>query len=159
MSDASSLAVETSTKNRMSDDKDTSLILPDNLPGLSAWKKRRHLLDTKDLTVEEVETLIAVAKLCKDIHSKGRAPLTVLSHKVVANLFYENSTRTRSSFELGRSQIRRLGPQSGHSHVFGRQRRDYRRHCANTRFDGRRCCCSAPQLLRQRAQIGGIAPG
>jgi aspartate carbamoyltransferase catalytic subunit len=106
MSDASSLAVEPGSQKRMSDDKDTSLTLPDNLPGLSAWKERRHLLDTKDLTVEEVEALIAVAKLCKQIHSRGRAPLTVLSHKVVGNLFYENSTRTRSSFELA---ARKLG--------------------------------------------------
>src|SRR4030095_2817191 len=64
------------------------------------------LLDTKDMSVEEVEALIAVAKLCKQIHSRGRAPLTVLSHKVVGNLFYENSTRTRSSFELA---ARKLG--------------------------------------------------
>ena len=97
---------ESISLKKMTDDSDSKLILPDDVPGLSAWKKRRHLLDTKDMSVEEVEALIAVAKLCKQIHSKGRAPLTVLSHKVVANLFYENSTRTRSSFELA---ARKLG--------------------------------------------------
>ena len=79
MSDASSLAVEQSSKKKMADEKESNLILPDNLPGLNAWKARRHLLDTKDLSVEEVDALISVAKLCKEIHSKGRPPLTVLS--------------------------------------------------------------------------------
>lgn len=82
------------------------LHFPEDFPGLASWRKRRHLLDTKDLTVDEIECLIAVAQCCKDIHRQSRAPLTLLSNKVVANLFYENSTRTRSSFELA---ARKLG--------------------------------------------------
>lgn len=82
------------------------LKLPPDFPGLDAWRKRRHLLDTKDLTVEEVEGLIALSKVCKRLHKRSKAPLNVLSNKVVANLFYENSTRTRSSFELA---ARKLG--------------------------------------------------
>lgn len=103
MSDAFSLADNVIQNERFDDE---GLTLPSDYPGLEAWKARRHLLDTKDLSVEEVEALIAVAKICKKIHSRGRAPLTVLSNKVVANLFYENSTRTRSSFELA---ARKLG--------------------------------------------------
>lgn len=43
---------------------------------------------------------------CKRFHELKTAPLTVLQHKCLANLFYENSTRTRSSFELA---ARKLG--------------------------------------------------
>jgi aspartate carbamoyltransferase catalytic subunit len=65
-----------------------------------AWSGRRHLLDTKDLTVEEAEYLFALARKFKE--GGGRAvPLPqVILGRTVANVFYENSTRTRSSFEI-----------------------------------------------------------
>lgn len=69
------------------------------------WRKRTHLLDTKDLTEEEIDCLIAVASKCKALHTQGVAPLTVLQNKIVSNLFYENSTRTRSSFELAAQKL------------------------------------------------------
>lgn len=94
----------TSLVNKLLSEED--LRLPPDFPGLEAWRKRRHLLDTKDLTVPEVEGLIALTRVCKRLHSQSKAPLQVLSNRVVANLFYENSTRTRSSFELA---ARKLG--------------------------------------------------
>lgn len=47
-----------------------------------------------------------VAALCKKNHQSEVEPLAVLSGKTIANIFYENSTRTRSSFEMA---ARRLG--------------------------------------------------
>lgn len=80
--------------------------LKDDMPGVDLWKARRHLLDTKDLTRPEVECIIAFAAVCKKLYQMDMAPLTVLSKKTIANVFYENSTRTRTSFELA---ARKLG--------------------------------------------------
>ena len=73
--------------------------------GAALWKQRRHLLDTRDLQREEIETFLQMATLCKRNHLH-EPPLTVLKGATVANVFYENSTRTRSSFEVA---ARRLG--------------------------------------------------
>jgi aspartate carbamoyltransferase catalytic subunit len=84
----------------------SSVMLPRNLPGVARWAERRHIIDTKNLSLEEIECIMSLAATCKNLHDKASAPLTVLENKIVANLFYENSTRTRSSFELA---ARRLG--------------------------------------------------
>lgn len=86
-------------------DKESTLLIPFETPGYEAWAKRRHLLDTADLTVPEIECLMALAVKCKKLHETTRAPLSVLNNKIVANLFYENSTRTRSSFELAAKKL------------------------------------------------------
>lgn len=75
-------------------------------PGAQLWKARRHLLDTRDLTRTEVDCLLALAASCKKFHLEGTAGTDLLAGRIVANLFYENSTRTRSSFELA---ARKLG--------------------------------------------------
>ncbi|MBY0358640.1 MAG: aspartate carbamoyltransferase catalytic subunit [Candidatus Obscuribacterales bacterium] len=75
-------------------------------PGLKQWQQRSHLLDTDDLTLEELNTLLEAARICSSLISKQEPPLSLLNYSTVANLFYENSTRTRSSFELA---ARRLG--------------------------------------------------
>jgi len=81
-------------------------LLPRDLPGMQRWAERRHLVDTKDLSLEEIECIMSIAAVCKRLHDMAIAPLTVLQNKIVANLFYEDSTRTRSSFELA---ARKLG--------------------------------------------------
>jgi len=81
-------------------------MLTAELPGLESWKTRRHLLDTKGLSRLEVDVLMQLAGVCKRIYQQGTAPLSLLDNRIVANLFYESSTRTRSSFELA---TRKLG--------------------------------------------------
>lgn len=56
----------------------------------------RHLIDITDLTVEEVDELIAVAE---DIIADPEKYNEVCRHKKLATLFFEPSTRTRLSFE------------------------------------------------------------
>lgn len=64
------------------------------------WSGRRHLLDTKDLTLDEVAYLLGLARKYGAGGAKA-VPLPVeLRGSAVANVFYENSTRTRSSFEI-----------------------------------------------------------
>lgn len=76
-----------------------------DLPGGTSWSQRRHLLDTADLTLDEIEGLMALANVCKKLQEISPAPLAVLNDKTIANLFYENSTRTRSSFELAAKRL------------------------------------------------------
>lgn len=67
--------------------------------GGAMWKRRRHLIDTQHLSIDEIETFYSVASQCKQaMHRKQR--LNTLAGRTVANIFYENSTRTRSSFEI-----------------------------------------------------------
>ena len=75
-----------------------------------AWSGRRHLLSTKDLSKDEVVYLINRAKYFKEqVFSNQKDHLsslsTILADKVTANLFYENSTRTRLSFELASKRL------------------------------------------------------
>jgi aspartate carbamoyltransferase catalytic subunit len=86
--------------------KESSILMPRNLPGMLRWAERKHIIDTKTLSLEEIECIMSVATVCKRLHDMSIAPLTVLHNRIVANLFYENSTRTRSSFELA---ARKLG--------------------------------------------------
>lgn len=76
-----------------------------NVPGVSSWRERRHLLDTDNLSEEELDALIRAAAICKSMISAKESPQNLLSNKTVANLFYENSTRTRSSFELAAKKL------------------------------------------------------
>ena len=61
----------------------------------------RHLTTTQDLTVEEIESIFAEAAGYTDDQTSQ-----ALRGKLIINIFFENSTRTRSSFEVA---ARRLG--------------------------------------------------
>ncbi|MBI2996240.1 MAG: aspartate carbamoyltransferase catalytic subunit [Candidatus Melainabacteria bacterium] len=61
---------------------------------------RKSLLTTKDLSVEEINLILNTAKSFSEILTRAVKKVPTLRGKVVINLFYENSTRTRSSFEL-----------------------------------------------------------
>lgn len=74
-------------------------------PGVKLWSKRRHLLDTKDINEEELQAVLEASAICKAMVASGEGPQPVLAHRTVANLFYENSTRTRSSFELAAKRL------------------------------------------------------
>ncbi len=65
----------------------------------------KHLLAAADLSKDEIRYLLDVAKkMAPIVKEDGSIPL--LQGKTIVNLFFENSTRTRSSFELA---IRKLG--------------------------------------------------
>jgi aspartate carbamoyltransferase catalytic subunit len=85
------------------DDENHNLRLAPALAKL--WAPKRHLLDTSDLTADEAQCILELSGEFKRLEDSG-APYPVLAGKTVANVFYENSTRTRSSFQLA---ARRLG--------------------------------------------------
>ena len=62
----------------------------------------RHLIDIKELTVEEIEELIKVAK---DIMQFPEKYSEKCKHKKLATLFFEPSTRTRLSFEAAMMEL------------------------------------------------------
>jgi aspartate carbamoyltransferase catalytic subunit len=64
------------------------------------WSGRRHMLDTKDLTLDEVQYLLGLANKYAERGVSAMPLPTMLRGRPMANVFYENSTRTRSSFEI-----------------------------------------------------------
>lgn len=66
----------------------------------------KHLIRTDDFSVEEIESILDDAKRFSD----GRFE-RILQDKIVISLFFENSTRTKSSFEIA---VKRLGAEMVH---------------------------------------------
>jgi aspartate carbamoyltransferase catalytic subunit len=71
----------------------------------SGWT-RRHLLDLENLSAEEIRLILSAAEQFKKATGNCSRKLSVLVGRTCANLFFENSTRTRTSFSLA---ARRLG--------------------------------------------------
>ena len=67
---------------------------------------RRHLLDLESLSAEELICVLDTAAAFKQATDGCRRKLSLLTGRTLANLFFENSTRTRNSFSLA---ARRLG--------------------------------------------------
>lgn len=61
---------------------------------------KQDLLGLKDLSAEEIKHILETAKSMKMILQNPSKKTPHLQGKTVVNLFYENSTRTRMSFEL-----------------------------------------------------------
>jgi len=62
--------------------------------------KRKDLLGIEELTVEEINLILDTALPMKDIVQRDIKKVPTLRGRSVVNLFYEPSTRTRTSFEL-----------------------------------------------------------
>jgi aspartate carbamoyltransferase catalytic subunit len=60
----------------------------------------KHLLDVDDLSVEEATRILDTATAFFEVARRPVKKVPTLRGKTVINLFYENSTRTRTSFEL-----------------------------------------------------------
>lgn len=60
----------------------------------------RHLLSTADLGPEETLSILDLAEEMSEVRTREVKKLPVLRGRTVVNLFFEDSTRTRSSFEI-----------------------------------------------------------
>lgn len=67
---------------------------------------RKHLLGLEELSAEEIITILDTAEIFRRLMAEGRRRIPLLENKTCVNLFFENSTRTRTSFALA---ARRLG--------------------------------------------------
>ena len=63
------------------------------------WK-RKDLLTIQELDVSEIRTILDTAESMKEIATREIKKVPALRGKTVVNLFYEPSTRTRTSFEI-----------------------------------------------------------
>ncbi|MFT4082270.1 MAG: aspartate carbamoyltransferase catalytic subunit [Nocardioides sp.] len=60
----------------------------------------RHLRSIDDVTADDIATIMATATEMHDVQSRQVKKLPALRGRTVINLFFEDSTRTRSSFEI-----------------------------------------------------------
>lgn len=64
------------------------------------FEKRKDLLGLRDLGREDIDTILDTAIPMKDVLNRDIKKVPALRGKAVATVFYENSTRTRTSFEI-----------------------------------------------------------
>ena len=76
-----------------------------SLQSLAARWHRRHLLDLESLSAEEITLLLDAAEIMIDSYKHVGRKLSLLRGKTIANLFFENSTRTRNSFSLAAKRL------------------------------------------------------
>ncbi|MGY4720003.1 aspartate carbamoyltransferase catalytic subunit [Naumannella huperziae] len=60
----------------------------------------KNLLSAADLSVAEIDSVLDLAEEMAEVQSRPIKKLPALRGRTVVNLFFEDSTRTRSSFEL-----------------------------------------------------------
>lgn len=65
----------------------------------------KHLLGLADLSAEDIRFLLNTARGFEDVSTRSVKKVPALRGKVVANLFFEPSTRTKSSFFLAASRL------------------------------------------------------
>jgi aspartate carbamoyltransferase catalytic subunit len=75
-------------------------LLPPRGPG-----RRRHLISITDLTKDDVERILALARTFSASLDREVKKLPALKGRTVVNMFFESSTRTSSSFELAAKRL------------------------------------------------------
>lgn len=65
----------------------------------------KHLLGIKDLTKEDIQLIFETADNFKDVINRPIKKVPSLRDITIANVFFENSTRTRLSFELAEKRL------------------------------------------------------
>ncbi len=66
---------------------------------------RKHLLGLEDLSVDEIKFVLDNADSFKEVSRRSVKKVPALRGRVVVNLFFEDSTRTRTSFSLAASRL------------------------------------------------------
>ncbi len=65
----------------------------------------KHLLGIKDLNRDDIQLILSTAKQFKEVLQRPVKKVPSLRDITIVNLFYENSTRTRMSFELAELRL------------------------------------------------------
>jgi aspartate carbamoyltransferase catalytic subunit len=66
---------------------------------------RKHLLGLEDLSRDEIMAILDTAESFAEISTRSRKKVPTLQGRIVFNLFFENSTRTRTSFSLAAKRL------------------------------------------------------
>ncbi len=67
--------------------------------------KQSHLLGLKDYSADDIRFVLQNASYFREVLNRPVPKLPTLRDKTIVNLFYENSTRTRISFELAQKRL------------------------------------------------------
>ncbi|PKQ70278.1 aspartate carbamoyltransferase catalytic subunit [Raineya orbicola] len=65
----------------------------------------RHLLGIKNITEKDIEKIFETARYFKEVINRPIKKVPSLRDVTIANVFFENSTRTRLSFELAEKRL------------------------------------------------------
>jgi aspartate carbamoyltransferase catalytic subunit len=65
----------------------------------------KHLLSTRDLSTEDIVSILAMADHMAEINSRAVPKVPALRGRTVASVFFEDSTRTRLSFETAATRL------------------------------------------------------
>lgn len=66
---------------------------------------QKHLLGLSDYSAEDIRFVLHQAKTFREVLNRPVPKVPTLRDKTIVNLFYENSTRTRLSFELAQKRM------------------------------------------------------
>jgi aspartate carbamoyltransferase catalytic subunit len=66
---------------------------------------KKDLLGIRELSVEEINTILDTAESFKEVSARSIKKVPALRGKTVINLFFEASTRTRTSFEIAAKRL------------------------------------------------------
>ena len=117
-----------------------------------------HLLSMHDVTAEDVIRILDTAESFREVGTRVIKKVPALRGRTVVNLFYENSTRTRISFELAAKRLSAdvINFSSGGSSVVeGRVPEGHGAHAAG---DGRRRDRDPPLVLRLAVPAHEVGP-
>ena len=78
---------------------------PSESPRPAVEWRRNHLLGLEDLTSEEILFILDTAEGFREVSTRSVKKVPALRGKVIVNLFFEASTRTRISFELAGARL------------------------------------------------------
>ena len=70
----------------------------------NSWS-RRHIISLEDFTPSDYQTILQTATSFREVLSRRTKKVPALQGQVITNLFFEPSTRTRSSFELAAKRL------------------------------------------------------
>ncbi len=71
---------------------------------MEEWHKK-HILGIKDFSREELEVVFSLVNSFKEISEREVKKVPALRGKTIVNFFFENSTRTRISFEMAAKRL------------------------------------------------------
>jgi aspartate carbamoyltransferase catalytic subunit len=76
-----------------------------SLGATAPFLQRKHLLDLESCSAEEIRLILDQAAGLKDVGARDIKKVPALRGKTVCTLFYENSTRTKTSFEIAAKRL------------------------------------------------------
>src|SRR5947209_12797259 len=66
---------------------------------------RKHLLSLEELSADEIRFILDTADSFKEVSTRSVKKVPALRGRVMVNAFFEDSTRTRTSFSLAASRL------------------------------------------------------